>query len=43
MGLEYAGYQPVREKSAGHLLVMHDCFGVCLGGPRRLFQQKTKI
>ena len=42
IGLEYAGYHLVQEKSAGHLLAMRNCCGVCLGEPRRLFQEKTK-
>ena len=32
MGLEYAGYHPVRQQANGHLLLLENQFGICIGG-----------
>ena len=32
IGLDYAGYHPVREKAAGHLLLLRNRFGQVIGG-----------
>ena len=42
MGFEYAGYHPVREQAAVHLLVMHNRFGKCLGGYHDLLAEGTR-
>ena len=38
---EYAGYHPVREQSFGHLLMMCNRFGKCLGGYHRSLNEGT--
>ena len=42
IGFEYAGYHPVTEQSADHLLVMQNRFGKCLGGFHKLLSEKTQ-
>ena len=42
IGFEYAGYHPVTEQSADHLLVMQNRFGKCLGGFHKLSSEKTQ-
>ena len=42
IGFEYAGYHPVREQSSGHLLVMRNRFGKCLGGFHRSLSEGTR-
>ena len=38
MGFEYAGFHPVKEKGVGHLLLMSNQFGRCLGGSHPMLQ-----
>ena len=42
IGFEYAGYHPVREQSADHLLLMRNRFGVCLSGSHSMLQESTQ-
>ena len=42
IGFEYAGYHPTRIKSSGHLLVMENRFGKCLGGSHSVLIEKTQ-
>ena len=42
IGFEYAGYHPTRIKSSGHLLVMENRFGKCLGGSHAVLIEKTQ-
>ena len=42
IGMGYAGFHPVTEKSIGHLLLMKNQFGQCLGGTHPLLEERTK-
>jgi len=43
IGYEYAGFHPERIKSRGHLLLLQNKFGKCLGGAHQLVEEKTKM
>ena len=42
IGFEYAGFHPLRKKSNGHLLLMENRFGKCIGGSHPLIREKTQ-
>ena len=42
IGFEYAGFHPVQEQSNGHLLVLSNRFGQCIGGSHSLLKVNTK-
>ena len=42
IGFEYAGFHPLRKKSNGHLLLMENRFGKCIGGSHPLICEKTQ-
>ena len=42
VGFEYAGHHPVREQPVGHLLLLGNRFGKCLGGSHPLLKGGTK-
>lgn len=42
IGFEYAGFHPTRKRSNGHLLVMENRFGKCLGGSHPVLIEKTQ-
>ncbi|CAB3989230.1 RNA-directed DNA polymerase from transposon BS [Paramuricea clavata] len=41
IGYEYAGYHPEREQSSGHLLLLKNRFGRCLGGSHTSMAENT--
>ena len=41
IGYEYAGYHPEREQSSGHLLLLKNRFGRCLGGSHTNMAENT--
>ena len=41
IGFEYAGFHPTRKESNGHLLLLENKFGNCLGGSHPLLSEKT--
>jgi hypothetical protein len=41
IGHEYAGYHPEREQSSGHLLLLKNRFGRCLGGSHTNMAENT--
>ena len=42
IGFEYAGFHPVREQSADHLLLMSNRFGKCIGGSHKMLYEGTR-
>ena len=42
IGFEYAGFHPTRKQSNGHLLLLENMFGNCLGGSHPLLSEKTR-
>ena len=42
IGFEYAGFHPVREQHADHLLLMSNRFGKCLGGSHPKLSEGTR-
>ena len=42
IGLEYAGFHPVREQYHGHLLLLKNQFGKCLGGTHPFLKEGTR-
>ena len=42
IGLEYAGFHPVRTNSNGHLLLLSNQFGKCIGGSYPLLVEGTR-
>ena len=42
VGLEYAGFHPVREDNVGHLLLLANQFGKCLGGSHSMLHEGTR-
>ena len=43
IGFEYAGFHPERIKSKGHLLLLENKFGRCIGGSHQDIVEKTKM
>ena len=43
VGFEYVGHHPVRERSVGHLLLLGNRFGKCLGGSHPLKEGTKKL
>lgn len=41
IGFEYAGHHPVRKQSSGHLLLLRNRFGYCLGGSHMQLAEST--
>ena len=42
IGYEYAGYHPVARQKSGHLLLLSNRFGKCLGGSHPLLSENTQ-
>ena len=42
IGFEYAGFHPIRERSCGHLLLLSNIFGKCIGGSHQLLEENTR-
>ena len=42
IGFEYAGFHPLRRQSNGHLVVMQNRFGKCLGGSHSVLRERTQ-
>ena len=42
VGFEYAGFHPVCHRSMGHLLILKNRFGSCLGGSHPKLSEKTR-
>jgi len=43
IGYEYAGFHPEKIKSKGHLLLLQNKFGKCLGGAHLMVKERTKV
>lgn len=43
IGMQYAGFHPVRVNSKGHLLVLQNRFGSIVAGSHRMIKETTKI
>ena len=42
IGFEYAAWHPTREQAAGHLLLLSNIFGKCMGGYHPRLNEQTK-
>lgn len=42
IGFEYAGFHPLRKQSNGHLLLLENRFGKCLGGSHSVLCERTQ-
>ena len=40
VGYEYAGFHPQKEQSSGHLLLLSNRFGRCIGGTHPLYKDE---
>ena len=43
IGMQYAGYHPVRIEAAGHLLLLRNCFGYVIAGHHSQLKEGTKV
>jgi hypothetical protein len=43
IGYEYAGFHPEKVDSKGHLLLLQNKFGKCLGGAHQMVKEKTRV
>ena len=42
IGFEYAAWHPIREQAAGHLLLLSNIFGKCMGGYHPRLNEQTE-
>ena len=43
IGFDYAGFHPEKEQACGHLLLLKNKFGHCLGGSHRWLEERTHL